>query len=255
MTRTTLITAALGVLLAFPSLASAATISLSPTSINVHPGQTFTVTVTAVPAAGEKLYTVKADLGFDPTIVQVTSFSFASGWMPLTQKGYDTTDNTGGELMKTGGYPGGVTSTTVLGTATFTAKAAGTVTVTTTGKSLALDQASKNALTGAQGTTRVMISAPTPTPTLVKTTTTVKPATTSAAKPVVKSVTKTKVAKQASATSSAVAEVASTTATSTAALAAAAASGSSSSSMTYAWLMILALAIIGGWVWYRRQAN
>lgn len=165
MTYLRIILTAIIALVAMPFVASASTIVLTPTSVSVTPGQTFTVTVTAVPTSGTKLYTVKADLSFDPSIVQETNFSFAQGWIPLTQKGYDSTDNTNGNVMKTGGYPGGISSATVLGTATFAATKAGTATISVTSTSAAYDSTSNNTISGTQGAASVAVAAPAPTPT------------------------------------------------------------------------------------------
>lgn len=148
--------------LTMPFMATAATISLSPTTVSVTPGQTFTITVSANPTASETLYTVKADISFDPALLEATNFTFASNWMPLSQSGYDAMDNTKGTLTKTGGYPGGITRSTVLGTATFRAKAAGTATLVTTSNSLALNKTSTNALSGTQGSVTVTAARPTP---------------------------------------------------------------------------------------------
>src|SRR4030042_5468166 len=73
--------------LAGATVASAAgSITLSPTAKTVVPGQTFTVNVTATPTG--TAYTVKATVHYPANLLEIKSFSFASGWLPLTQAGY-----------------------------------------------------------------------------------------------------------------------------------------------------------------------
>ncbi len=162
------------IVLAVPISALAASISLSPTTVSVQSGDTFTVAVTADPAS-TKIYSVRANIAFDSSVLQVSNFSFASTWMPVSQPGYDTTDNASGVLIKTGGYPGGITSSTRLGTISFKAIKTGTVTISATGSSLLLDASSANQLSGGQGSVAVSVTAPAPKPTSVSITPTPKP--------------------------------------------------------------------------------
>lgn len=148
---------AIGALL-LPTAAFASAITLAPASIATTAGKSFSVTVGVNPTSG-KAYTVRANLSFNPAMVTLTGFTFASKWMPLSQSGYDTEDNTNGVLVKTGGYPGGITAPTVLGTATFKAKKSGTATITGTADSLILDANNQNAVAGSQGSVAVTISA------------------------------------------------------------------------------------------------
>src|SRR3989344_3162697 len=154
---------ALGLVIAFvaPSAASAAVIGLSSATSVASKGATFSVTVSA-DSSGEKAYTVRANLSFDPTLLEFVSWSFAPKWLVLSQTGYDTEDNVKGILVKTAGYPGGITSSTVLGTAVFRTKLAGTATVAAGADSLILDKTNKNLLLGGQGSGRVTISSPAP---------------------------------------------------------------------------------------------
>jgi len=152
-----LFVSAMAMALAFPAFAFASVISLSPTNVSVTSGKVFTVTVTANPD-GAHIYTVRANLSFNPALVQVTNFTFAPKWFVLPMKGYDVTNNTTGVLIKTGGYPGGITAPTVLGTATFKAKATGSVHIGVTTKSLLYDASSKNTISGTQGSSSVVIA-------------------------------------------------------------------------------------------------
>lgn len=171
------ITSALGIFaLLAPLSALAASVSLSPTTISVHAGDTFSVSVTADPAS-TKLYSVRANVSFDPSLVQVTNFSFASTWISISQPGYDSTDNVNGTLIKAAGYPGGFTSATKLGTITFKAIKTGTATINSTNSSLLLDASSKNQISGTQGNVSVSIAS---VPTTSTKTVTVVPKTTTA---------------------------------------------------------------------------
>ncbi len=137
----------LGVLiLAMPTLA-ATTVSLSPASVSVKSGQSFNVSV-AVNPQGTNNYVEKVELKYPADMLQVNSFSLGSAWMALTQPGYDLTDNTNGILMKSAGYPGGLSSATTFGTVSFYAKKAGNGTITIGNNSLAFEVNSQSALSG-----------------------------------------------------------------------------------------------------------
>ncbi|MEK7125213.1 MAG: cohesin domain-containing protein [Patescibacteria group bacterium] len=146
--------------LAGNAYAATATINLAPASRTVTTGQTFTVTVSVAPSGGSAT-TVKTKLTFSPAILQVTGFTFAQNWLPLTQSGYDVTDNAGGSLVKTAGFPGGVNTTKTFGTVTFRAKAAGTATIKVDSSSMALDSVNNNIFTGGNQVT-VTVRAPAP---------------------------------------------------------------------------------------------
>src|SRR3989339_294520 len=149
--------ALLSVMLA-PAAAFASTITLAPETVATTAGKSFSVTVGVNPTSG-KAYTVRANLSFDPTALTLTGFTFAPKWMALPQEGYDTEDNTNGVMAKTGGYPGGITAPTTLGTATFKAKKSGTAMITATADSLILDAGNKNTVAGSQGSVQVTIAA------------------------------------------------------------------------------------------------
>ncbi len=147
---------ALGALL-LPTAAFASAITLAPTSVATTEGKSFSVTIGVDPSSG-KAYTVRANISFDPSVLTLTDFSFAPKWMPLSQSGYDITDNVNGALVKTGGYPGGATAGTILGTATFRAKKSGATVINATADSLILDASNKNAVAGSQGSVAVTIA-------------------------------------------------------------------------------------------------
>jgi len=140
--------ATLGVIvLAMPALA-ATTVSLSPASVNVVSGKSFNVVV-AVNPQGASNYTEKIELDYPADLLQVKSFSLGSNWMALSQTGYDLIDNTNGKLIKTAGYPGGISSSATFGTVSFYAKKAGSGVIKLGSGSLALDANNQNVLSGA----------------------------------------------------------------------------------------------------------
>src|ERR1700739_4191056 len=118
--KRTATTLALGALFLVPSLALAASIQLSPSTVSTTAGRTFTVTVMATPS-GAPLYTASADISFDPAVLEVSNFTLAPTWVAVTHNGYDLIDNVNGSLIKTGGYPDGFNVPMALGTITLTA--------------------------------------------------------------------------------------------------------------------------------------
>ena len=147
-------------MLASVGIAGASTIVLSPSTVSVTKGQTFSVLVSVDPA-GVKLYTVKGVVTYPADMLEATSFTFAAGtpmWIPLSQSGYDSM--TAGNVTKTAGFPGGFTTTKSLGTITFRAKESGTATIEASPQSLAYDAQSKNTISGAQGSSLVTVAAP-----------------------------------------------------------------------------------------------
>jgi len=231
----------LGVALLLPVTTFAASVVLAPASVSPKVGQTFTVTITTDPS-NAKAYTTRANVSFDPAHVSFVSFAFASKWVPLSQGGYDSEDNANGILIKTAGYPGGITTPTVLGTATFKVRAVGSSAIRVTTDSLVLDSASKNMLAGTQGSIQVTVAstpAPTVTPTPVQT-------------------KKPSVAAPAPATTMVAPEATTSEATSTATstdegqVAAVAVAGSSTVPW-WVWALALLVIAIGGGVWWSRR--
>ena len=150
--------AALGVIvLAMPALA-ATTVSLSPVNISVTSGKNFNVVI-AVNPQGASNYTERIELDYPADLLQVKSFSLGSNWMALSQTGYDLVDNANGTLIKTAGYPGGLSSSATFGTISFYAKKAGSGVIKLGTGSLALDANNQNVLSGTPSVS-VAITAP-----------------------------------------------------------------------------------------------
>lgn len=147
--------------MAMPAMA-ATTVSFSPVSINAVSGKTFNVVV-AVNPQGISNYTEKIELTYPTDILEVKSFSFGNSWMALSQTGYDLIDNTNGILIKTAGYPGGLSSSATFGTVSFYAKKAGSGTIKLGSGSLALNANNQNVLSGTPSIS-VAITAPSAAP-------------------------------------------------------------------------------------------
>ena len=137
----------LGAMFLATSALAATNVSFSPASIKVTSGQNFNVAVTVNPQ-GINNYTAKIELDYPADILEVKSFSFGSNWMALSQAGYDLIDNTNGVLIKTAGYPGGLSQTANFGTVSFYAKKAGSGTIKVDSGSLALDANNQNVISG-----------------------------------------------------------------------------------------------------------
>ena len=110
---------------AFTFGVQAATVaSFSPVSVSTTEGKTFDVIVTVNPN-GTSNYAEKIEVDYPTDTLKVKSFAFGKNWINLSQDGYDSIDNTKGILIKTAGYPGGISTSTEFGTITFVAKKSG----------------------------------------------------------------------------------------------------------------------------------
>ncbi len=146
-----------------PALA-ATSVSFTPINVNIREGKNFAFIIGINPQ-GAKKYTAKTELRYPADLMEVKSFTFANNWMALSQSDYDLTDNTNGILIKTAGYPGGVSSPIVFGTVSFLAKKSGNGTITLNNNSFVLDANNQNDLVNTLTQTAVIISAlSTPTP-------------------------------------------------------------------------------------------
>ncbi len=126
------------------SVLAATDFSFSPISIDVEPGDDFTVTISVEPE--QAVYTVKLELDFPAELLEVKSFAFEQGWIPLSQNEYNLVDNENGLLIKTAGYPGGLASALEFGTISFSAKEAGEGAISISNNSFVLDSENQNIL-------------------------------------------------------------------------------------------------------------
>jgi hypothetical protein len=143
----TFIAVALGtVLFALPALATT-TVSLVPATLKTAPGQQFNVVV-AVNPQGFSNDAEKIEVDYPANLLQVSSFTMGGTWIALTESGYDLTDNTNGVLIKTAGYPRGISTPTMFGTILFTAEKAGSGKITIGSQSVAFQTSGQSAITG-----------------------------------------------------------------------------------------------------------
>ncbi len=117
----------------------------STLSVNVEEGRNFNVVISIYPK-DVKNYTAKIVLEFPTDLLEITSFDFDSDWMQVTQPGYDLIDNTKGVMIKTAGFPGGVSTIKVFGIVSFRAKKRGEGIIKVGGASFVLDAENQNVL-------------------------------------------------------------------------------------------------------------
>lgn len=130
----------------FTAFAQASTdINFSALSVNVMEGEIFNVAISLNPNH-VKNFTAKVELSFPPDLLEVVEFNKMDGWVALVQSGFDLIDNNAGLLIKTGGYVGGFSSHTTLGTVTFKAKESGSGVIRATGNSMILNANNQNVL-------------------------------------------------------------------------------------------------------------
>ena len=157
-TLLTILLGAFGVMVLAAPVLAATNVSFTPVNVSVRQGQNFTLTIGVNPQ-GVKNYTAKIELRYPADLLEVKSFTFANGWVALAQPGYDLTDNANGVLIKTAGYPGGVSSAVTFGTVSFLAKKSGNGTITLSGDSFVLDAVNQNVLVSVSVQTTVVITA------------------------------------------------------------------------------------------------
>lgn len=157
------ITATVFALLMFtvPALASAASFVVTPSSGSYKEGDTITLNISVNPA-GSTIYTAMLDARFWPSTFQVVSFTLNDAMLPLKTAGYDALDNSAGVLTKTGGYTGGITTTSSFGTLVLRAKTSGTGTFTVADSSKLLDGNNADQQSDTQTLTYTIASAPAP---------------------------------------------------------------------------------------------
>ena len=126
---------------------AATTATLTPSSANVKTGTEFSVAL-SVDSAGTSNFADRVEVTYPADMLEVVSFSQKAPWMPLTQSGYDSTDNIKGVMIKTAGYTGGISAATDFGTVIFRAKKAGSATVAVGTGSLAYEASVQTLVSG-----------------------------------------------------------------------------------------------------------
>jgi len=155
----TIVLSGLGMMVLAMPVFAATSFLLSPVNVNVTEGQNFSVVI-AVDPQDVKNYTVKVELEYPADLVEVKSFTLGSDWMALSQSGYDLIDNTNGVLVKTAGYPGGLSSAATFGTVSFLAKKAGDGIIKIASDSFVLNEENENVLITPLTETFVAVASP-----------------------------------------------------------------------------------------------
>ncbi len=104
--------------------AEATDILLEPTDISVEKGEIFVLEIKVNPK-NTNFYTTKIEIKYPAEMLEVKSFDYYDKWISLEEPGYDLVDNDKGYLIKTAGYPGGVSETTSFGKIFFKMKKEG----------------------------------------------------------------------------------------------------------------------------------
>ena len=136
-----------GILFFTSQVLASTTASLAPSSVKVTSGQRFSVAISVNPQ-GTANYAEKVEIDYPADMLEVSSFTLGNNWMAMTQTGYDSTDNINGILIKTAGYPGGISASTNFGTITFKAKKSGNGNIKIGNSSIAFQASSQSAISG-----------------------------------------------------------------------------------------------------------
>lgn len=129
--------------LCFPLFSHAASFTIEAPALGV--GESGTAKVFVSPE-GKTIYTAQLVLAIDDQVLNVSNIQAASGWFMLSQQGYDKVAP--GEVMKTGGYPGGISTPQEFLTFTITRKTAATGALVVSSESQILDKNGVNVHTG-----------------------------------------------------------------------------------------------------------
>ncbi|MFT5436631.1 MAG: hypothetical protein ACI840_001279 [Ulvibacter sp.] len=134
------------ILLLFPlNVFSEARVDISKNNLNFIEGKTYSIPVFIDPK-GEQIFTAKIEISYPVDMIVVNSFSFNDSWIELRQPGYDLIDNANGLLIKSGGYPSGVSSKVLLGYISLRSKKSGIAELGVTDNSSVLDVNNDNIL-------------------------------------------------------------------------------------------------------------
>jgi hypothetical protein len=80
---------------------------LSANADKLNVGEVVIVNLSVEPDAGNPVYTVSANLVYDPSKLEFISATVDSQWLELNQKELFVTDTINGLIIRTGGYPNG----------------------------------------------------------------------------------------------------------------------------------------------------
>ena len=136
--------------------AGSATLTLEPTQKTVTEGSLFHIDIRLTPN-GEEIDTVRANLQFDPQVLEVDSFALSSAF-PRSAPG-NTTDNEAGTLSE-GGFnlEAPVTASSLFGTVAFRALNAGTTSIQVLDTSRTISNGEEKINTSLLGSTTVVVT-------------------------------------------------------------------------------------------------
>ena len=123
---------------------SAANFSVSDKYVSVKRGDVIEVVVN-MNSYDIDSYTFKSSIAFPADLLSVSDWQWGSNLIPIEKDGYDLIDNTSGKIIKTAGYPTGLSGEKEFGVITFVAKKNGNgVILFNDNESLILDEQSEN---------------------------------------------------------------------------------------------------------------
>lgn len=129
-----------------PVVSFASSISLSPITAKIYNGDSQKISIVVNPQT-DKIYTTKVEIKYSTDLFEIKNFTFSDGVMPLSQTGYDLLDNSSGILIKTAGFPGGLSDSKILATFYLVPKKIGDGNISVTNNSFNLDATNKNTIT------------------------------------------------------------------------------------------------------------
>jgi hypothetical protein len=103
---------------------SAANFSISNQYVSVKKGDTIKLVVMASSKEADS-YTFKSSIDFPSDLLIASDWKWNNNWMPVEQEGYTLVNNTLGKIVKTAGYPSGLSGEEEFGVITFVAKRSG----------------------------------------------------------------------------------------------------------------------------------
>ena len=151
-----IILSAAGIIILSTPVFAATTVLFSPQNIVVEEEKHFTLRLLVYPHGVEN-YTAMIQVRYPEDLLEAEDFVFADGWMAVLQQGYDGIDNANGVLIKTAGYPGGISEPQIFGTISFLGKKTGDGIVRVGGYSVVFDKSNQNVLVVPLGETTVSI--------------------------------------------------------------------------------------------------
>ncbi|MBU1046477.1 cohesin domain-containing protein [Patescibacteria group bacterium] len=122
-------------------------ILLEPTDIKVNEGEIFVLDIKVNPYL-VNFYTAKIEVKYPADLLEIKSFDQDDSWISVEEAGYDFIDNDLGYIIKTAGYPGGTSKTTLFGKIFFKVKKEGPGFIQVGGNTFILNSEGKNVFEG-----------------------------------------------------------------------------------------------------------